>query len=179
MRILGIDPGSRHMGWGVIAVEGTRVEHVAHGVIDATGDGGFAERLVRIDAALGSVIERHAPTVGAVEAMFFSKDPQSAAKLGHARGVALLRLAHAGLPIHEYEPRRVKRAVAGKGGADKHQVAMVVSKVLGLDGPPASDAADALAVAMTHAAVARFDQALAAAAPPRSRRRPARRRAGR
>jgi len=173
MRVLGIDPGSRLMGWGVVLAEGTRVTHIAHGVIHAMGDGGFADRLVRIDAALVSVIETHAPDVGAIEGMFYSKDPQSAAKLGHARGVALLRLAHAGLAIHEYEPARVKRAIVGRGAADKRQVAMVVSKVLGLDEPPPPDAADALAVAMTHLAMARFDQAIAASAG----RRPAQKRA--
>jgi crossover junction endodeoxyribonuclease RuvC len=162
MRVVGIDPGTRHLGWGVLESVGTRVTHVAHGVIDVDDGGTLAERLVAIDAALEAVLDEHRPAVGAVEGLFFAKDAQSAAKLGHARGVVLLRLARASLPIHEYQPALVKRTVVGKGAADKRQVAMVMTSILRLPSPPRADAADALAIALTHLHVARFDAALAA-----------------
>jgi crossover junction endodeoxyribonuclease RuvC len=162
MRVLGIDPGTRHLGWGVLDSVGTRIVHVGHGVIDVDESATLAERLVEIDTALEEVIGAHKPEVGAVEGLFFAKDAQSAAKLGHARGVILLRLARASLPIREYPPALVKRTVVGKGAADKRQVAMVVTSILRLPAPPRSDAADALAIALTHLSVARFDAALAA-----------------
>ncbi len=165
MRVIGIDPGTRHLGWGVLEQKGTRIEHVAHGVIDVDLDGSLAERLCEIDTALELVIREHAPTVGAVESLFFAKDAQSAAKLGHARGVVLLRLSRAGMPIREYPPALVKRTVAGKGAADKKQVAMVITAMLRLPVTPRSDAADALAVAMTHLSVARYEDALHKAGP--------------
>lgn len=174
MRILGIDPGSRHLGWGLVARVGTRIEHVAHGVIDIDTSGTFAARLIEIDDELARVIEEHTPDVAAVESLFFAKDAQSAAKLGHARGVILLRLARAGLPISEYAPALVKRTIVGRGAAEKTQVARVMTAVLRLAAPPRADAADALAIAMTHVSVAGFAAALAAAgapAPVRSRAR--------
>jgi crossover junction endodeoxyribonuclease RuvC len=163
LRVIGIDPGTRHLGWGVLTRTGTRVEHVAHGVIDTDLDGSLADRLVEIDTELERVIREHAPDVGAVESIFFSKNANSAAKLGHARGVILLRLARAGMPIHEYAPTLVKRAVAGKGAADKKQVALVMTAILRLAAPPRSDAADALAVALTHLHAANFQAMVAAA----------------
>jgi crossover junction endodeoxyribonuclease RuvC len=162
MRVVGIDPGTRHLGWGVIESAGTRIAHVAHGVIDVDDGRTLAERLVAIDAALEAVLAEHGPGVGAVEGLFFAKDAQSAAKLGHARGVVLLRLARAEIPIHEYPPALVKRTVVGKGAADKRQVAMVMTSILRLVAPPRADAADALAIALTHLHVARFDAALLA-----------------
>ena len=163
IRVIGIDPGTRHLGWGVLTRTGTRVEHVAHGVIDTDLDGSLAERLVEIDTELERVIREYAPDVGAVESIFFSKNANSAAKLGHARGVILLRLARAGMPIHEYAPALVKRSVAGKGAADKKQVAMVMTAILRLAAPPRSDAADALAVALTHLHAANFQAMVTAA----------------
>lgn len=173
MLVLGVDPGSRHLGWGLLAQDGTRIDHVAHGVIDIDTGGTFAGRLVTIDDALARVIETHTPDAAAVESLFFAKDAQSAAKLGHARGVVLLRLARAGLPVHEYPPALIKRTVVGKGAADKRQVAMIITAVLRLPAPPRSDAADALAVALTHLHAARFASALATAQ--RRRPRPGRR----
>lgn len=167
MRVLGIDPGSRHLGWGVLQREGSRIEHVAHGVIDVDLDGSFADRLVDIDDRLTEVIAQHTPTVAAVESIFFSKDAQSAAKLGHARGVVLLRLARSSLQTCEYPPALVKRTVVGRGAADKRQVAMVVTAILRLGTPPRSDAADALAIALTHLNVANFQAALSASNPPK------------
>jgi crossover junction endodeoxyribonuclease RuvC len=163
MRVIGIDPGTRHLGWGVLESVGTRILHQAHGVIDVDEKLSLAERLVVIDTTLEEVIGQHTPEVGAVEGLFFAKDAQSAAKLGHARGVVLLRLARAGMPIREYPPALVKKTVVGKGAADKRQVAMVVTSILRLQAPPRSDAADALAIALTHLQVARFDAALATA----------------
>lgn len=160
MRVIGIDPGTRHLGWGVLESAGTRIIHVAHGVIDVDDSSTLAERLVEIDTALEAILAQHRPQVGAVEGLFFAKDAQSAAKLGHARGVVLLRLARASLSIHEYPPALVKRTVVGRGAADKKQVAMVVTSILRLPAPPRSDAADALAIALTHVNVARFDAAL-------------------
>ncbi|AKT42163.1 crossover junction endodeoxyribonuclease RuvC [Chondromyces crocatus] len=173
MRVIGIDPGTRHLGWGVVERHGSRVIHVAHGVVDVDTDGAFAARLVEIDDALCEVVAKHAPVAGAVETLFFAKDAQSAAKLGHARGVVLLRLSRAGVAVHEYAPALVKRTVVGRGAADKKQVAMVMTAVLGLKEPPRSDAADALAIAMTHLHVANFQAALAASGlpPPPPRRR--------
>lgn len=161
MKVLGIDPGTRHMGWGVLSRVGTKIEHVAHGVIDADEKAPLADRLVVIDAALTEIIGAHRPDVGAVEGLFFAKDAQSAAKLGHARGVVLLRLAKDGVAIREYAPALVKRTVVGKGAADKRQVAMVVTAMLRLKAAPRPDAADALAIALTHLSVASFEAALA------------------
>jgi crossover junction endodeoxyribonuclease RuvC len=159
---LGIDPGSRHFGWGVIEAEGNRLAHVAHGVIDVDPALTLARRLAQIDATLGEVIARYRPHVGSVETLFFHRDPQAAAKLGHARGVALLGLARAGVEVAEYAPAHVKRAVAGKGNADKRQVAHMVRALLALEEPPRSDAADALALAITHCRRGPIDDAIEA-----------------
>jgi crossover junction endodeoxyribonuclease RuvC len=162
MLVIGIDPGTRHLGWGVLGRKGTKIEHVAHGVIDVDLGGTLAERLVEIDIALEAVLVEHKPEVGAVESLFFAKDAQSAAKLGHARGVVLLRLARAHIRIREYAPALVKRTIVGKGAADKKQVAMVMTAILRLPKPPRADAADALAVALTHLHAAGFEERVAA-----------------
>lgn len=130
--------------------EGARLVHLAHGVVDVDDGRELARRLVDIEAALDRVIELHRPGGASVESIFFAKDAQAAAKLGHARGVALLVCARAGLEIHEYPPARVKRAVAGTGRAEKTQVAQMVRVLLGLPAAPRADAADALAAAITH-----------------------------
>jgi crossover junction endodeoxyribonuclease RuvC len=148
--VLGLDPGTRHFGWGVVERRGPRFVHVAHGVIDTDANDIIAARLVVIERALLEVLSAHGPTEASVEALFFAKDPQAASKLGHARGVALLVCARAGLAIHEYAPALVKRAVTGSGRADKHQVAQMVRVVLALAAPPPPDAADALAAAIVH-----------------------------
>jgi crossover junction endodeoxyribonuclease RuvC len=156
MVVIGIDPGTRHLGWGVVRRDGTRHVHVAHGVIDTDTTACIADRLCQIERELDEVIEAHHPTAAAVETIFFAKDATAAAKLGHARGVALLVLARAGIPVAEYPPARVKKAVAGHGRADKRQIALVVRTMLRLASPPRSDAADALAIALTHLAAAPF-----------------------
>jgi len=155
-----MDPGSRHFGWGVIRAEGNRIAHVAHGVIDVDPSLSLARRLVLLDEGLTELIARYRPHVGSVETLFFHRDAQAAAKLGHARGVALLGLARAGVEVAEYAPAHVKRAVAGKGNADKQQVAHIVRALLALETPPRSDAADALALAITHCRRGPIDAAM-------------------
>jgi crossover junction endodeoxyribonuclease RuvC len=158
MIVLGIDPGTRRFGWGVVEQRGMRLVHRGHGVIAADERLPIASRLVTIEAQLVEVVTEHAPAVASVEALFFAKDAQAAAKLGHARGVALLVCARAGLDVHEYAPAFVKRAVAGSGRAEKAQVAQMIRVVLGLAEPPPADAADALALAVTYLQRARFAQ---------------------
>jgi crossover junction endodeoxyribonuclease RuvC len=149
-RTLGLDPGTRHFGWGVVERRGTRLVHLAHGVVDTDEKAPIAVRLVTIERELVEVVRAHAPEVASVEALFYAKDPQAAGKLGHARGVALLVCARGGLEVFEYPPARVKRTLAGSGRADKAQVAQMIRVVLGLSVAPPADAADALAVAVTH-----------------------------
>jgi crossover junction endodeoxyribonuclease RuvC len=148
--VLGLDPGTRHFGWGVVRRVGTRLAHVAHGVLDVERKGELGDRLVAIESALVTIVQEYRPMQASIESLFFAKDAQAAAKLGHARGVALLVCARAGLESFEYAPARVKRAVAGAGRADKMQVAQMIRVVLGLAELPRSDAADALAIAVTH-----------------------------
>lgn len=148
--VLGLDPGTRHFGWGIVRRTGTRLTHVAHGVLDVVDEGELGQRLVAIEASLVAIIEEHEPEHASIESLFFAKDASAAAKLGHARGVALLVCTRAGLPSFEYAPARVKRTLAGHGRADKTQVAQMIRVVLGLPEAPPSDAADALAVAVTH-----------------------------
>lgn len=148
--VLGLDPGTRNFGWGLVRRAGTRLSHVAHGVLRVERAGELGERLVAIESELIAIIERFHPAQASIESLFFAKDAQAAAKLGHARGVALLVCARAGLPSFEYAPARVKRTVAGGGRADKAQVAQMIRVLLGLSEVPAADAADALAIAVTH-----------------------------
>ena len=148
--VLGLDPGTRHFGWGVVRRSGTRLTHVAHGVLHVERAGELGARLVALESELVAIIERFGPAQASIESLFFAKDAQAAAKLGHARGVALLVCARAGLPSFEYPPARVKRTVAGGGRAEKAQVAQMIRILLGLSAVPPADAADALAIAVTH-----------------------------
>jgi crossover junction endodeoxyribonuclease RuvC len=148
--VLGLDPGTRHFGWGVVRRNGTRLVHVAHGVLDVVDEGELGERLVAIEASLVAILEEHKPEHASIESLFFAKDASAAAKLGHARGVGLLVCARAHLECFEYAPARVKRTVAGQGRAEKSQVAQMIRVILGLPEAPPPDAADALAVAVTH-----------------------------
>lgn len=157
---LGIDPGTRKLGWGVVARAGNRLTHVAHGVIALDGSESIASRLVELEGQLTQVIRQHRPNVSSVESLFFNKDAQAAAKLGHARGVVLLCLAREGIPIAEYAPAKIKRTIAGSGQADKRQVALMVRAALSLEGLPPVDASDALAIAMTHLRLGGLLQAL-------------------
>lgn len=160
MIVLGVDPGTRRLGWGVVAREGNRIRHLGHGVLALPAERSLAERLALIETGLSEVIGRYRPQAGSVETLFFHKDAQAAAKLGHARGVVLLCCAKSGVEVAEYAPARVKRTVAGHGAADKRQIALLVRAVLGLDAPPPNDAADALALALTHLRQAPLAQAL-------------------
>lgn len=164
MIALGIDPGTRRLGWGVVSRTGNRLVHVAHGVIALDGSDSIARRLVELEGQLTRVIREHRPHVSSVESLFFNKDAQAAAKLGHARGVVLLCLAREGIPIAEYAPAKIKRTVVGSGQADKRQVALMVRAALALPAPPPADAADALAIAMTHLRLGGLLSALAESA---------------
>lgn len=150
MRVLGIDPGLRNMGWGVITVDGPRLRHVANGICHSVGDD-LATRLLSLHDQLTAVLRSHAPDMAAVEQTFVNKDGAGTLKLGQARGIAMLVPAQAGLPVAEYAPNAVKKAVVGVGHADKAQVAHMVRVQLpgvALAGP---DATDALAIAICHA----------------------------
>ena len=150
-RILGIDPGSRATGYGVIEKKGNRLYYVTCGVIRLSDKNSFSGRLKIIFDGLCEVIDSHKPTVAAVEDVFVAANPRTALKLGHARGVAVLAALHNGLQVHDYTPRMVKQAVVGYGNADKNQVQQMVRVLLQLSASPSADAADALAVAMCHA----------------------------
>ncbi len=147
--ILGIDPGSRVTGYGLIRVEGSRSQYLASGEVRVSGDT-LAEKLSHIFAAIGEVVETHHPDEAAVEQVFMHKNADSALKLGQARGAAICALASRGLPVAEYTPQEVKRAVVGGGRALKEQVQHMVRALLGVEEFSSPDAADALAVALCH-----------------------------
>jgi crossover junction endodeoxyribonuclease RuvC len=154
LRVLGIDPGSRFMGYGVVEETGGKLRHLGHGVIRA-GDGALELRLKHIGQQLRLALKEYEPEAVAVEGVFTLRNPRSALILGHARGVALLVAAEGGLPVHEYSPARVKRAV-GAGGADgKDAVARMVRTFLQVGEIERADASDALAVAICHLNAAR------------------------
>lgn len=150
MRILGIDPGSRVTGYGLIDSDGRISRHVASGCIRLP-EGALPERLGRIFQEVGEVIARYKPNLLAVEQVFVARNPASALKLGQARGAAICAGVIAGLPVREYSPREVKLAVVGTGAADKIQVQHMIRILLGMDVKPQTDAADALAIALCHA----------------------------
>lgn len=162
MRILGIDPGLRRAGWGVIEVEGSTIRHVANGTCSQP-EGALAERLLVLFEGLAAVIRTHSPALGAIEQTFVNKDGAGTLKLGQARGVALLALARAGLSVGEYAPNAVKKTVVGVGHADKRQVEHMVRLQLPGAEIAGPDAADALAIALCHAHHSRASGRLAAA----------------
>jgi crossover junction endodeoxyribonuclease RuvC len=149
--ILGLDPGLGCTGWGVIEADGNRLRHVDNGQIRTDPKAPLPERLVRLDAGLAQVLERFRPEAAAVEEVFVNENPQSTLKLGQARGVVLLAAARSGLAVGEYAARLVKKAVVGTGGADKTQVHAMIQRLLPGARIAGADAADALAVAITHA----------------------------
>jgi crossover junction endodeoxyribonuclease RuvC len=148
--ILGIDPGSRATGWGVIRAQGRSVTLVGCGVIRPGTKDDLSRRLLAVAEGIEGLVLEYEPTQGAIEDVFVSRDPRSALKLGQARGAALAALARRGLAVKEYPPALVKRAVTGSGRADKKQVARMVEALLRPDRTPARDASDALAVALCH-----------------------------
>ncbi len=160
MRLLGLDPGLRNTGWGVIDAEGNRLKHVAQGVVKTHDNASLAIRLDELHRLLGEILDQYQPDVAAVEETFVNKNPGSTLKLGMARGIVLLVPAERGLPVFEYATNLVKKSVVGVGHADKTQVQMMVKRLL----PGASsgaDACDALAVAICHAHHAATKAALA------------------
>jgi crossover junction endodeoxyribonuclease RuvC len=151
IRILGVDPGLRNTGWGLIEQKGSRLAFVACGSIHTGTDLVLADRLALIHRELASLIEARQPQEGAVEETFVNRDPQSALKLGQARGVALSALSLGGLRVAEYSANLIKKTVVGVGHAEKEQVAMMVRMLLPASEAKTPDAADALAVAICHA----------------------------
>ncbi len=150
LRVLGVDPGTRLAGWGVVEVRGNAARLVAAGAI-RTGAPTLEGRLVQVRDGLAEAIRAHAPHVVSVERPFFGKNATSALAVGMARGAALIAAAEAGLAVHEYPPATVKKAVVGRGGAAKEQVAAMVRVILGLrEIPGPADVTDALAVALAH-----------------------------
>ncbi|MEN6542827.1 crossover junction endodeoxyribonuclease RuvC [Parvibaculum sp.] len=162
-RYLGIDPGLRATGWGVIDVAGARLVHVANGTITSNDRLGVAERLVEIERGLISVVETYAPDGAAVEQVFVARDPVAALKLGQARAMALLVPARAGLPVAEYAANHIKKSVVGAGHAGKAQIRMMVEMLLPGCGVQTEHAADALAIAICHAHSGGANERIAAA----------------
>ena len=150
-RILGIDPGLRRTGWGLVTIEGTRLAFVGCGTVTSNDKAGFAERLRQLHDGLAAVLRELSPDEVAVEETFVNKDAQATLKLGHARGIALLVPALAGLPVAEYAANLVKKTVVGAGHAEKRQIHAMVRVLLPKADPASDDAADALAIAITHA----------------------------
>jgi crossover junction endodeoxyribonuclease RuvC len=150
-KLLGLDPGLGTTGWGLIQAEGNRLSHIANGQLKTDTAAPLPERLADLARQLETLIAEHAPEGAAVEEVFVNKNPQSTLKLGQARGVVLLCAARAGMAVGEYAPTLVKKAVVGTGGAEKAQVHAMVSRLLPGAKIAGHDAADALAVAITHA----------------------------
>ena len=150
-RILGLDPGLRRTGWGVVVAEGARLRWVAHGVVSPPETLPLSERLLWLLDRVGEVCAAHACDEAAIEEVFVNVNPASTLKLGHARAAVMLAPARAGLSVAEYSPNLIKKAVVGAGHADKTQIAFMVKRLLPSAGDVKADAADALAVAITHA----------------------------
>jgi len=151
IRIIGIDPGLRRTGWGVIDLDGQRLVYVACGSAHSRDRAALGTRLVKLHDALTEVVAEFAPDEAAIEATFVNKDATATLKLGQARGVALVVPASAGVPIAEYAPNLIKKTIIGAGHGDKAQIRMMLRVLLPTAAPPSHDAADALAIAITHA----------------------------
>lgn len=150
--ILGVDPGLNRCGWGLVLSDGARLSHVAHGVIAPPPQQQLASRLFGVFEGLCEVMERHRPDEAAVEETFVNNNARAALALGQARGVALAAAARAGIVVSEYAPATIKKAIVGSGAADKSQIAFMVRRLLPTAGDVSADAADALGVALCHAA---------------------------
>lgn len=150
-RIIGIDPGSRITGYGVIDADRGQLQFVACGIVKTTTSYPFSHRLNEIFDGINEVVQLHGPAIAAIEDVFLATNPRSALKLGHARGAAVVAAMQNGLTVFDYSPRAVKQAVVGYGQAGKEQVQHMVRVLLALSGAPSADAADALAVAICHA----------------------------
>lgn len=160
MRILGVDPGLRKTGFGVIEVQGQHLQYIASGTIVVPTDEPLALRLRVILQHLREIVENHQPDLSAVEQVFVNTNPHSTLLLGQARGAALCALADSGLEVHEYTALQIKKTVVGRGHATKEQIQHMVQYLLRLNGTPAPDAADALACALCHAHHAPLQQQL-------------------
>ncbi len=150
MLVLGIDPGSRYTGYGLVTRRDRETEYVASGRINATGASSLDDRLPILYDGVSQILEQFDPDAAAVEAIFTAYNSKSTIKLGHARGVAVLAIRHVEVPLHDYPPARVKKTVAGHGRADKSQIQRMVKMRLDLEGDLSEDAADALAIAICH-----------------------------
>jgi crossover junction endodeoxyribonuclease RuvC len=162
IRIIGIDPGSRRTGYGIVDMSGATINYVTSGIVRLPEDS-LPQRLQLIFDAVSQLIEEYKPVVMSIEDVFMSINPRGALKLGQARGAAILAGTNAKLPVSEYSPRSVKQAIVGTGSADKKQVQMMVTSLLKLPGEPAEDAADGLAVAICHGHSMRSQQFMSAA----------------
>lgn len=149
--ILGIDPGSRITGYGVIKTEQSRYHYLASGCVRTTAAGSLADRLREIFAGISEIVQRYRPDTAAIEQVFVQHNIASALKLGQARGAAITAIASGFIEVAEYSPRQIKQAVVGYGAADKEQVQHMIQRLLNLSAMPPADAADALAVALCHA----------------------------
>jgi crossover junction endodeoxyribonuclease RuvC len=154
--VLGVDPGANVTGFGVIDRSGVDLAHVAHGTIRVAREGSLPARLHRLHRAILEVIAQHEPHTACIEQVFVAANPRSALVLGQARGAVLAAVGSAGLPVHEYAATHIKQTVTGSGRAPKIQVQRVVARMLELERPPAADAADALAAAISHASAGRL-----------------------
>ena len=150
-KIIGIDPGLIHTGWGLIEVEGNVIRHIDHGLIKIKTNDDIAVRLLNIYEALILILSKHMPDEASIEKTFVNKNPTSSLKLGHARGVILLALAKKKLKCFEYAPNQIKKSIVGRGHADKDQIATMVTMLLSKKIEGTSDVSDALAIAITHA----------------------------
>ena len=151
IRLIGLDPGLRRTGWGVIEVEGNSLVHVASGAVTSTASLPLSERLSQLFDSLTGILDLHAPAEAAVEETFVNKNPASTLKLGEARGAVMLAPAQAGIPVAEYSANLIKKSLVGNGHADKNQVQTMVGILLPGAKPETADAADALAIAICHA----------------------------
>jgi crossover junction endodeoxyribonuclease RuvC len=151
IRIIGIDPGLRRTGWGIVEVAGNRLSFLGCGSVTTREQDGLAERLLVIHDGLSRILDEFKPDEAAVEATFVNKDAKATLKLGQARGIAMVVPARAGVPVAEYAPNVVKKSIVGAGHGDKTQVRMMIGVLLPKADPRTDDAADALAIAVTHA----------------------------
>ncbi|WP_332770530.1 crossover junction endodeoxyribonuclease RuvC [Phenylobacterium sp.] len=151
MRIIGLDPGLRRTGWGIIDTDGLRLSYVASGVIAPSDRLPFSDRLLCLFEETSKFVTRYVPQEAAIEETFVSTNASSTLKLGHARAAAMIAPAKLGLPVYEYAARMVKKAIVGTGAADKSQIVFMIRRLLPLAGVTQTDEADALAVAITHA----------------------------
>lgn len=166
VRIIGIDPGLRRTGWGVIESDGARLRYIASGLVVSEPDAPLAYRLLQLHDGLSEALVRHKPREAAIEETFVNRDGRATLKLGHARGIALLAPAACGLIVSEYAPNVVKKTVVGSGHADKRQIRVMLGHLLPRARPESNDEADALAIALCHAHHRRSRALLAATATP-------------